>query len=401
MLKHIAGNFRILHLLSWATAGAYTPFIVIFLMYNNISTAQIGVVLMLNSLATLIGQPLWGMISDKIRSIKKVYLACIFIASVLIMISPFVKNKYAIFVLLPAITFFFCCLSPLLDSWTIFSIKNSGRSYGSFRLWGSLGYSIIVIIVGKLINMSSVNIIFPVYFLLSLIMLLTCGVLFEYKGQEDGSAIKALSLRELRIGRLLGNYHYVTFVIMACIMNMTFSSFYSFLPTLMNQVGGNDELYGIATAVSAFSEVPILLISSRLIRRFKPQALMLAGLLVYIFRLCIYSIAWSPGIIIFVQAFQGLSFALFLSGSIYYIDSLAPAELKSTAQTVATAIYGGLSGIIGNFVTGLMISEYGILFVFKVGAIVDSAVFVLFLASLYIGRRFRRFSREEDLGLNN
>ncbi|EMS69079.1 Major Facilitator Superfamily [Ruminiclostridium cellobioparum subsp. termitidis CT1112] len=400
ILRNIAGNFKILHLFSWAAVGAYNPFIVVYLMNNNISTSRIGVILMFNSIATLVGQPLWGMISDKIRSIKKVYLLCHSLATALIVLLPFVTNQYIIFILLPLIQFFYCSMSPLLDSWTIHSIKNSGKSYGSFRLWGSLGFSILVVINGKLITISFFNIIFLVYAIISLINLIMCAALFEYKRDDENVQAKPLTLRELNIGRLLRNFHYTAFVILSSITFMTMTSVYSFLATLIKQVGGDDNLYGIANAVSAFSEVPILLISSMLVRKFKPQYLILTGMFVYSIRLFLYSIASGPEIAIFSQSLNGLSYGMFLAGSIYYIDSLAPAELKATAQTVATAIYAGLSGIIGNVAVGNMISRFGILQVYRSGSIIQFCVFIVFLVSLYLGKRITSTGKTVEAGIN-
>lgn len=386
--KHITGNFKLLHLLSWATVAAYNPFIVVYLMHNNLSTARIGVILMLNSIATLVGQPFWGMISDRIRSIKTVYLFTMLAASILIVLMPFANGGALMFVLPPVIAFFFCSMSPLLDSWTIQSIRNSGKSYGSFRLWGSIGFSIIVIINGKLISLTFVNIIFVVFGILSVLTLSMCAVFFHYRQEEVcGSNAPALSLKEMKVGRLLKNFNYTIFIFLSCITFINMTSVYSFLATLIRQVGGDDNLYGIANAISAFSEVPILLISSRLVKKYRPQVLILAGMLVYALRLFIYSIARGPELILFCQALNGLSFGMFLPGSIYYIHSLAPAELKATAQTVATAIYAGLSGIIGNVVTGNMISQFGIFSVYRTGAFIQFFVCILFLISMLIGYR--------------
>ncbi len=391
ILKNIAGNFKVLHLFSWAAVGAYNPFVVVYLMNNNVGTAKIGVILMLNSIATLVGQPLWGMLSDKIRSIKRVYLFSNLMAGVLIALLPLVTNQNTIFLLLPLIQFFYCGMSPLLDSWTIRSIKNSGKSYGSFRLWGSIGFSLLVVVNGKLITVTFFNIIFVVYLIISFLNLIMCATLFEYKQDEGDLLAKPLTIRELKVGRLLKNFNYTVFVILSCITFMAMTSVYSFLATLIKQIGGDDNLYGIANAVSAFSEVPILFISSRLVKKFKPQYLILTGMFVYSIRLFIYSVAWGPAIIIFSQALNGLSYGMFLAGSIYYIDSLAPVELKATAQTVATAIYAGLSGIIGNVLTGNLISGFGILTVYRGAAIIQFGVFVLFLFSLYLGRRITHY----------
>ncbi len=353
---------------------------------------------MINSIATLVGQPLWGMLSDKIRSIKKVFLFTIIIASLLIGILPFLENKYLVFLVLPLIQFFFCCLSPLLDSWTIQGIKNSGKSYGSFRLWGSIGFSLLVVINGKLISISFFNIIFIVYGIMTFATLILCTVFFKYNMSEGEVTAKKLTLKEMNVGRLLKNVKYTVFVVLSCITFINMTSVYSFLATLIRQVGGDDNLYGIANAVSAISEVPILLISSMLVRKFKPQLLIFAGMFVYAIRLFIYSVAAGPELIILSQALNGLSYGLFLSGSIYYIDFLAPTELKATAQTVATGVYYGLSGVIGNVLSGSMITVFGIFSVYRVGAVIQLCVSALFILSLLLGRKYSQ--AESDITSN-
>ena len=342
---------------------------------------------MINSIATLVGQPFWGMLSDKIRSIKKVFIFTLFVASLLIGVLPFLENVYLIFLVLPLIQFFLCCISPLLDSWTIQGIKNSGKSYGSFRLWGSIGFSILVVINGKLISISFFNIIYIVYGIMSLATLTLCALFFKYNVGEGETTVRTLTIKEMNVGRLLKNIKYTVFVLLSCITFINMTSVYSFLATLIKQVGGDDNLYGIANAVSAVSEVPILFISSILVRKFKPQLLIFTGMFMFAIRLFIYSIASGPELIIFSQALNGLSFGLFLAGSIYYIDYLAPEELKATAQTVATGLYYGLSGVIGNVLTGNMITVFGIFSVYRVGAIIQLCVSALFILSLIIGKR--------------
>ena len=239
-----------------------------------------------------------------------------------------------------------------------------------------------------MISITSINAIFVTFSIVSAITIFICFVFVKETAKINNSTNgKIHSFKELHIKRLLKNYYYVTYLLLACIMFMTLSSVYSFLPVLMKQVGGSDELYGIAVAISAFTEVPVLFLSKWLINKYKPVSLILASILVYTLRLYIYSIAGSPLTIMIAQALQGFSYGLFLTGGVYYIDSLAPEELKSTAQTAATAIYFGLSGMVGNYMTGRFIESYGIFFVYRIGVCVDILVFTLFLLSLFLGKR--------------
>ncbi len=52
------------------------------------------------------------------------------------------------------------------------------------------------------------------------------------------------------------------------------------------------------------------------------------------------------------------SFALFTIGTLYYMDSIAPPDIRTTYQTVAYSIYFGLSGI-GNMASGWLIENLG------------------------------------------
>jgi PPP family 3-phenylpropionic acid transporter len=358
-------------------------------MHKDVSNTMIGFILMLNSFASLIAQPLWGMVSDKIRSVKKVFLLCISVSTIIILTLPIYNNVGVLAVILPLLMFFFSPMSPLLDSWTIQGIKNdAGKSYGSVRLWGSVGFSIMVVFIGKLVNNISINSIFVVFGIMSCITIIICYNFSTPKSGDSGAdRVKSLSFKELNIGRLFKNYYYVTFLVLSFFLFMTLSSVNSFLPKLMQQVGGNDALYGLATAVSAFSEAPVLHLSKTLIKKYKPLPLILAAVLVYTLRLFIYSAAASPMVVIIAQALQGFSYGLFLSGTIHYIDYLAPDELKATAQTTGNAVFFGLSGIIGNYATGRIIDSFGISFAYRVGAFIDIGVFILFLLSLFVGKR--------------
>ena len=84
------------------------------------------------------------------------------------------------------------------------------------------------------------------------------------------------------------------------------------------------------------------------------------------------------------QLFHGPSFALFLNGAVYYIDSLAPDNLKSTAQTIATSLYGGISGILANYGGGWVIDNLGIKQLYSIGIYAIIVITLLFIASLTV-----------------
>ena len=391
-VRALVSSFQVFQFVFWAGVACYTPYIVIFLMQKNVGISQIGLILTLSALSGVLSQPVWGLISDHIKSIKKVFVLCLLITAVLAIILSFMSSTVVIAAMLVIITFFYAPLIPLLDSWTVRAALEDGkRSYGAVRLWGSIGFAILVTIMGRIVGGSSASLAFIGYGAIScltvLISLAVKDVRVDSSVKANGDAEQERHNKRADIARLLKNYNYVVFLVFTFFLYISMLSIFSFLPKLMDYVGGNAGLYGIAMAVSAFSEVPILYFSSRLIKKYKATTLILLATVFYIIRLFIYSVAVSPILIILTQILQGLSYGLFLASYVYYIHSLAPEGLKTTAQTIGNAVYTGMGGIVGNYVCGRVIDRYGIHAVYRFGAIEDIVIFFLFLLSVVLGRK--------------
>ena len=63
------------------------------------------------------------------------------------------------------------------------------------------------------------------------------------------------------------------------------------------------------------------------------------------------------GGLIALQLVQGFSYGIFLPASVHYIKRLSPVGMSATFITTATSAYLGISGILGNFLGGLLIGS--------------------------------------------
>lgn len=55
-------------------------------------------------------------------------------------------------VLMGSFYFFQSPMSSLNDSQILLTIKNTGKSYASFRVWGSIGFAAAALVFGKLLK---------------------------------------------------------------------------------------------------------------------------------------------------------------------------------------------------------------------------------------------------------
>lgn len=374
-------NLSALEFMFWAAFSAYYPFTVIFLQAKGLSNTAIGTILSINSFIVIFAQPFWGMISDRFRSVKKVFLLCFIISTIIMQFFPVISSVIGMGLLLATLTLFESPLGPLMDSWVIQQIRNEqDLSYGGIRLWGSVGYSLFAYIFGLVVDKSPMYYNFVIFAGMAVITILLA------RNIKDERSASSVSFKDLKISKLLKNYSYITFLIFSIVIYVPHRASFSFLPSLLAVVGASPGTQGIASAVMAFSEIPLFLASHKLLKRYKPIHLILASALFFLLRQVAYLTASTPHQVIWAQLFHGPSFALFLNGAVYYIDSLAPDELKSTAQTLATSLYSGVSGILANYGGGWVIDNLGIRTLYSIGIWAIIIITLLFIASLVLQR---------------
>lgn len=380
-------RFTSLEFFFWATMSTYYPFLVVFLIYKGYNSTVIGTILAINSLVVVLAQPFWGMASDWVRSVKKVFILCLATSGCIILTLPLYQSVFVIGLVLAIITFFESAMGPLLDSWVIQGIQSEENiTYGNIRLWGSLGFSIVAYIAGTIVDYTSIFMIFPIFAVLAAVT-----IVFSIKVKSD-EPIEHFSPADLKIGKLIKNYNYVIFVIFALTLFIPHRGSLLFLAKLMEQLGGTQEEFGLCFSVMALSEVPIFLFSQRLIKKYKPVHLILVSTVFFVLRQVFFLLASAPIHVILLQTLQGPAFALFLTGTVYYIDSLAPQELKSTAQTLASAVFFGGSGIIGSYGGGWFIDHLSLRQMYQVGIVISIVVSVLFVLSFPVGKIIHRAS---------
>ena len=209
-------------------------------------------------------------------------------------------------------------------------------------------------------------------------------MLISSRINEDKPVSTAATAKDLKVGRLLKNYRYIAFLLFSVVIYIPHKAAGTFLPNLMESVGGTKADVALASSLMAYSEAPMFLLNTKLLKRFKPTQLILASAGFFILRQIGCLLATSPTQVILVQIINGVAFALFLNGAVYYIDFLAPDELKATAQTLATSLYVGLSGIIGNYGGGWVIDNLGIDTLHQAGAYISLGITILFIASFPI-----------------
>ena len=386
--RDLWGNFSFLQVAFYAAHACYSPYTVVYMHDRGLSTSIIGLVMMANSIVSILMQPIWGMLCDRFRSVKKVYLACLSALCLIVPVLGMIQQPLLIALWIPMINVFFCSMFSFMDSWIVQGVKTMpGKSYGGIRVWGSVGYMIVVAISGKVSADYSTS---YVFFAFSAFALLSITIAFciQNEGVDVNSTIKKkVKLRDMNLGALLKNYHYVVFVVCVALVQIPLNVKGTYLLQRVLEAGGDNSLYGMFMSIGALSEIPVLFLSSKILRRFKASNVVRFAMVVYASQLVIYALPVPAIILLLMQLTQGCGYGLFLVGSVQFLDELAPENLKTSAYTFASAVYGGVAGIIGSSAGGFLIDSFGVMPVYRVAAIWAAFAVALYFILTKLGNK--------------
>lgn len=373
-------NFTILSLIFYAITSA-DSYIVVFLREQGYTNSIIGAIMALVAFTRFLGQPFWGVVADRIHSLKRVFIFCLLLSSVLFAMLPFFQAIIIIILLLATSSFFKSPLIPILDSWVVSEISNETKiNYGSLRVWGSIGYAIVVYLYGRFIDMYSANIIFFINFGLAAFTVLVCSRV------KEGNIDYKTGIKNMDFRLLFRNYYYVVFILFALVLNISIIASRTFLPNLVESLGGTRTQLGISYSVMAIAEIPFFILGNYLMEKLGYIKLIIIASTFYILQQLIYLMSSSPVHIVYATLIRGPAYSLFLIGMIYYVHLLAPGGLKATAQTVASAFSMGLSAIAGNYFGGLIIDLFGLKSLYKITVSTIIIILIIFLLSFPLGK---------------
>lgn len=377
-LKRVKITFILIYFFFMTSRALFGPYISVYLQDKGLSSELIGVVTGINSFAIIVTQPLWGIIADKIRSSRKTLILATLGQALFAFSLIFASNFFLISIFFFMYTSFSASEGTLMDTWMLKSLKGAGdtqNSVGPIKTWGCLGYAAASIASGWIISKTSIDAIIPVF--VGLIVLISITMFFV-RTNEGYTASKAASLKEMQLGRIFKDKTFLIFLVYVFFMQMAHRGSFTFFPILIKDFGGSTQLVGYASALMFVSEAIIMFFSKKMLSKIRPETLIMLSSLFFVLWHVFLSLSSKPIHVVLACLMDGPSFALFSIGMLYYLDAIAPKDIRTTYQTVAYSVYFGLSGIVGNVAFGWMKDHFGYQKMYWIGICITLTATVVF-----------------------
>ncbi len=346
--------FKIFNLFFYMTMAAKS-FFNIYFSKMGLSSQEIGII---NSVArgvAMFALPFWGIIADNASKNKRVLQFALMGVITVSLLLRTTSSFYIIMLLMVFYSIFSNPIRPLYDSMLFNYLGNKGNEYGRFRLWGTIGYTALVPFLGFFFENTTTAYSFFVLAGLMFISLIVSNKLpsTASSGLDTGGK-KFANFKEI-----LNNRDFVVFLVFVLAMQVTMNANLTYFPLYVLANGGKEGLFGLTKMVGSISEIIILLLSGKILARFKLKNIFVVSALSFALRWLILGLYPSKVIFLASQVLHSLSFGLFYVICVNYVNEVTSDKFRATAQNLFTATYIGLGSIIGNLVGGWMFDNIG------------------------------------------
>ena len=360
----------------WMIYGITGSFASVFMLAKGYDNMHIGMTLAAANLLALALQPFVADHMDRAKGIK-IIDASVWMTLLMMLtgVSYFVFSGGS-FMLAAAIAILLAIhalLQPLLNS-LAFRLSESGTevNFGIGRAGGSLGFSVIVGVLGTLVEKKG-EMSVPVCAeaacaLLIALLFLTKHSFTKMKRANDleiaehagGEAAKADTDDERIDLKAFIRRNKYFFIMNLGISGLLFSNaiLSNYMPQIAAGVGGTTEQTGRILSLMALLEMPTMIFIGTIRKHFQSRTLIKIASLGFTGKIVVCWLAGSVGVLFAAQAFQLVAFALLMPAMVYYVNEIMSPGEAVKGQSLFTMMFT-FSTIIASFAGGWILDASG------------------------------------------
>ncbi len=350
------------YFLYFGVMGVFLPYFNLYCYHLKFSGFQIGVLSAIRSIALVLFPLVWGGLADRFHIRRPIYIFCSFISTAIWAFYLYTTDFWAMLLITIFYGVFYSPIISFLEAFTMDVLGTEKKSYGKMRGWGTIAFIMTVLLMGKVIDIYSIEIIIILIFYGSMAQALISIKIpdIQIKKQTSFSSnAKVLLKRPV-----------IVFLFCAFLMLVSHGTYYGFYSIHLENLGYGKTFIGISWALASIAEIVVMIKSDIIFKRFSTDNVLFFSFMVAVLRWLGLFFTTSPVIILFLQILHAVTYGTFHVSSILYIDSLTPDEGKTLGQAVNNAVTYGLGLMVGFFINGFLFETLGTFTLFMVSSFI-------------------------------
>lgn len=370
----------------WMSFLPIGSFAVVLLQSKNFTDSEIGILLAIQSFASIVAQPAIAAFAGKHTRIplKRIVAALLVVSALIFSFMYFIPHLFVPALLIFAVMGATTSSVPAFVNAIAMQLNNAGIpvNYGIARGMGSMSFAVVGIILGKLIDMSGVDVIIPFYAAASMVtvaFLLTMHTPPVPKASGDD---KPKAPKTNLIAFLAENKSYAGFCIASALLFSSHAFINTFLPNIVQNLGGSVTDMGITRSIAAACELPVMFIFSFLTRKFGSRSLLVVSGFSFFAKTLLTLFAPGMAFLFVLQFLQMPAFGLYTPAAVQFSDQSVSDENRVRAQAISAVSGFGIGNVIGNLCGGFLLDIFGLLPMLIFASVIAFLGFAVMLVSM-------------------
>ena len=323
------------------------------------SGTQAGAAFGTTALASLVAPFFVGLVADKFFATERVMATLYALSAVLIFMVTQATSFPAVYTLLLAFCLCYFPTIALTNAITMRQLSDPGRDFPIIRMFGTIGWIVINLIVGFLkVEASPTPFIFASA--AAIVMCIFSLVALPHTPPPArGQKVTVRSVLGLDALAMMKDRSFFIFVIASFLACIPLTFYYSFTNLYLNEVGVENAAGKMS--LGQVSEVGMMLAMPLVFRAFSVRGILLMGLGSWALRYALLAFGDpGAGVWMFYLAIllHGVCFDFFFVTGQLYTNQEAPKHLRNTAQGFITVVTYGFGMLVGSFLSGYALDYF-------------------------------------------
>lgn len=336
------------YLAYYAALGAFTPYWSLFLQSRGMQVGAISVLMSLWYATRIVAPSTWTTLAARsAHPIRWLHLGCwLTLLAFAVFLLPL--DFAGLFAVMCAFCFAYNAVMPQFESITLTHLAAQPHRYGQVRVWGSIGFIVVVSSYGPLLDH------FGAASLPWLMLPLLAGLLasayanhYEHPPREADAPDQAGFRERLRQPAVRA------FFVAAFLTQISFGPYYTFFAIYLSEHGYSASRLGLFWTVGVLAEIGVFFLSARIFRRWDAGKVMTVAMFSAALRWWATALwpenVWLLGL---AQITHALNFGAFFAAAMQLLARFFPGRLNGHGQGVFYGLSSGIGGVAGALIAG-------------------------------------------------
>jgi nucleoside transporter len=351
------GQLSLMMFLEFAVWGAWAPVLAAYLLGDmKLSGKQTGWVYAMLWLACIVSPFIGGQLADRYLETQWFLAAVSILGGVLLLLAARQRSFKGLLVLMGAYSLLYAPTIPLVFS--LMMKHASTDQVGYIRVWGTIGWIVAGFILAFWRRTRKGPAKTCDCLTLAGILSLLMGVLCVFLPHTP-PAKSADPMAFLKAFAMLKDPQFLVFLIISFVVTTELQFYYVPTAQFLEDIGIKNKNVPAVMTVAQMAEILAMVLAlGWAVTNLGFHWTLAIGVIAWPARYVIFALMKPVWLVVASLAFHGIGYTFFITAGQMYVDSVAPPDIKASAQALVTVATLGLGNFLGTQFTGVIMDFF-------------------------------------------